>query len=265
MKNKLSRKKFLSTLTATSSLLLIGDDSNAFQSPETLDPNMEPVDQPRSLYFPSQDPELVQEMVLVSHGQIDKVKELLASHPELSKAAWDWGYGDWETALGAASHTGNKEIAELLMANGARPDIFSFAMLGNLGAVKGMIDGNPGVQKIRGPHGITLLAHAKIRLASKNIGDIDKQKTQVMIDYLTSIGDADSKAVSLEISDIEKKQFTGTFVYGEKPEELFNVDMNDKGALYIKKPDQKFERPLLRVEGSSFAPMGAPNVRIHFE
>lgn len=82
--------------------------------------------------YPTQEPEMVQEMVVVAHGNVARVKELVARHQTLAKAAWDWGFGDWEDALGAASHVGNREIAELLLANGARPTIFSAAMLGQL-------------------------------------------------------------------------------------------------------------------------------------
>jgi hypothetical protein len=60
--------------------------------------------------FPTQAPELVQEMVVVAHGNITRVKELVSNQPTLAKATWDWGFGDWETALGAASHVGNREI-----------------------------------------------------------------------------------------------------------------------------------------------------------
>jgi hypothetical protein len=264
MENKLTRQNFLAAVAGTSTLLLFNQSTAA----QTFEPSYKNQGLSPELfhqYFPSQDPELVQEMVVVSHGQVDKVKELLAAHPELAKATWDFGYGDWETALGAASHTGNKEIAELLMANGARPDIFTFAMLGNLPAVQAMIEGNPGVQKIKGPHGITLLAHAKIRLASKSMNDIDRPKALAMIDYLNALGDADGKAVSLDISDLEKKKFTGNFSFGENPNDMFLVDVNDKGKLHIKRPNQKFERPLLRVEENSFAPLGAPHVKIIFE
>ena len=111
--------------------------------------------------YPSQEPELVQEMVVVSHGNVARVKELVARQPTLAKAAWDWGFGDWEDAVGAASHVGNREIAELLLASGARPTMFSAAMLGQLDVVKAFVAASPGAQRIRGPHGITLLSHAK--------------------------------------------------------------------------------------------------------
>ena len=90
---------------------------------------------PLSDAFPSHPPELAREMVGVSHGNIARVKELLAERPSLAKAVWDWGFGDWETALGAASHVGNREIAELLLAHGARPDLFTAAMMGESAAI----------------------------------------------------------------------------------------------------------------------------------
>ncbi|MDX1388593.1 MAG: hypothetical protein R3344_05360, partial [Acidobacteriota bacterium] len=56
--------------------------------------------------FPSQDPELVREIVGASHARLDDVTKLVTASPALAKAAWDWGFGDWESALGAASHMG---------------------------------------------------------------------------------------------------------------------------------------------------------------
>ena len=112
--------------------------------------------------FPSQHPALVKEMVGVSHFNIARVRELVQAHPELAKAAWDWGYGDWETALGAASHVGNRPIAELLLENGAPPTIFSAVMLGQLDIVKTFVAASPGLQRLRGPHGLTMMVHARM-------------------------------------------------------------------------------------------------------
>ena len=61
--------------------------------------------------FPAQPAELAGEMVTVAHGNFKRVKELAEAHPSLVKASWDRGFGDWETALGAASHTGHRDIA----------------------------------------------------------------------------------------------------------------------------------------------------------
>ena len=57
-------------------------------------------------------------------------KALLAEQPSLLNATWDWGGGDFETGLGGAGHMGNREIAEFLIGQGARLDIFVATMLG---------------------------------------------------------------------------------------------------------------------------------------
>ncbi|MGG4091560.1 ankyrin repeat domain-containing protein [Paenibacillus sp. FSL W8-0187] len=106
-------------------------------------------------------PELVKEFVYNAHSDFDKVKEMLEQEPGLLNAAWDWGNGDWETALGAAAHMGKRDIALHLLDKGARIDLFAAAMLGKLDIVKGIINDNPNTVDLLGPHTITLMAHAK--------------------------------------------------------------------------------------------------------
>lgn len=106
------------------------------------------------------DAALVEEFVGKAHGDLDRVRELLAEHPALLNAAWDWGGGDWETALGAASHMGRRDIAEFLLGQGARGDIFAAAMLGSLDLVKAIVQIQPSSATALGPHGISLLRHA---------------------------------------------------------------------------------------------------------
>lgn len=110
---------------------------------------------------PALDLKLVEEFVGVSHGNFERVKELLAQEPGLINATWDWGSGDFETALGAASHMGNKAIANYLLENGARIDIFAAAMLGKLEIVKAALSLYPNAIDIPGPHGIPLIDHAE--------------------------------------------------------------------------------------------------------
>ena len=106
------------------------------------------------------DPELVGAFVGKAHGDLEFVRNTLASHPTIVNAAWDWGGGDWETALGAAAHMGRKDIAQLLLENGARIDIFAAAMLGDLQTVKAIVAFDPGSATHAGPHGIPLTVHA---------------------------------------------------------------------------------------------------------
>lgn len=96
-----------------------------------------------------------------AHGDLTRVKELFDQEPMLINAAWDWGGGDWETALGAAAHMGRQDIAQFLLERGARLDIFAAAMLGKLDIVKAIIQAFPDARHLRGPHGIPLLDHAK--------------------------------------------------------------------------------------------------------
>jgi hypothetical protein len=106
-------------------------------------------------------PELVQEFVAKAHGDLEAVRELLASEPTLVNAAWDWRGGDWETGLGAAAHMGRRDIALFLLDHGARVDVFAAAMLGETEVVRAMLTAWPALRDARGPHGIPLLEHAK--------------------------------------------------------------------------------------------------------
>ena len=100
------------------------------------------------------DAALVQSFVGNAHGDLDAVKTALADEPRLANATWDWGGGDWESALGAAGHMGRRDIAELLLAHGARLDLFVAAMLGELEIVAPMLDAHPEMRDSKGPHGI---------------------------------------------------------------------------------------------------------------
>jgi hypothetical protein len=104
---------------------------------------------------------LVQEFVIAAHGNLDRARELLAQESGLINACWDWGGGDFETALGGAAHMGRKDIADYLLENGARLDLFAAAMLGKLDIVKAALDAYPEAVNTPGPHGIPLIAHAK--------------------------------------------------------------------------------------------------------
>ena len=102
----------------------------------------------------------VQEFVGNAHGDIDAVRAALEVDSTLANAAWDWGGGDWETALGAASHMGRRDIAELLLASGARLDVFAAAMLGDVEIVRATLAAHPDARDTKGPHGIPLREHA---------------------------------------------------------------------------------------------------------
>ena len=110
---------------------------------------------------PAIESSLVQDFVGNAHGNLDRVKELLALEPALINSGWDWGGGDFETALGAAAHMGRRDIALYLLDNGARLDLFAAAMLGNLDIVRSTIEAFPEAIHVLGPHGIPLIVHAQ--------------------------------------------------------------------------------------------------------
>ncbi|MEM8681111.1 MAG: ankyrin repeat domain-containing protein, partial [Planctomycetota bacterium] len=95
---------------------------------------------------------MVYDFVVFAHSDLDMVQQLLDREPQLVNAAMDWGNGDWETALGGASHMGRRDIAELLIRHGARMDIFCATMLGMLEPVKQMLSTYPDQIDLRGPH-----------------------------------------------------------------------------------------------------------------
>jgi hypothetical protein len=107
------------------------------------------------------DLELVKEFVGAAHSKLDKVTDMLAEEPNLINATWDWGGGDFETALGGASHMGRPDIAAVLLANGARLDLFCATMMGKTDVVRACIADNPAIVHVKGPHGISLLRHAQ--------------------------------------------------------------------------------------------------------
>ena len=242
MRHPISRRQFLG---ATAIALPISHVSAFQQEGGTTAPAV--VDS-----FPQNPPDMVREAVAVSHGNVKRIRELVDAHPALARAAYDWGFGDWEDCLGAASHVGNREIAEYLISKGARPTIFSATMLGQLDAVKAFVAAQPGVQRIPGPHSIPLLAHAKAGGAA----------AAAVYSYLESLGDAGGPKVE-PISDEEKAALAGTYVFGRGATERIDITV-DKGALMFQRTGMPFGRGLFHLGNRVFHPAGASAVRVQF-
>jgi hypothetical protein len=181
------------------------------------------------------------------------VKELVSARPALARASWDFGYGDWETPIDAASHVGNRPIAEFLIANGARPTIFTAVMMGQLSIVKDWVEAVPGVQRTRGPHGITMVAHAKA----------GGPAAATVLKYLEALGDADPRYTDLPLTEADQAAIAGEYVFGAAPTERFKVAKNTRG-FGIQRPGHA-DRNLFHQGGLVFNPPGAEAVRIRFE
>lgn len=152
---KISRRGFMGATPAVGLVLMVNKAMPLSTASAATQQNRIPDRGPRL------DSAMVKEFVTVGHGNIEGVKRMLAQEPKLINAAWDWGGGDWETALGGAAHMGNREIAQLLLSRGARIDLFAAAMLGQLEFVKAAIAAFPDNRNTAGPHGLTLLHHAR--------------------------------------------------------------------------------------------------------
>lgn len=201
---------------------------------------------------PRHELKLVQSFVGSCHSNLAEATRLIELKPALARASWDWGFGDWETGLGAAAHTGQREIAELNLANGAHPTLFSAAMLGQLDVVKAIIAARPGVQGTLGPHAITLLAHA--RAGGKD--------SEPVVKYLESVGGADARPATAPLENADRDALVGRYAFGAGERDHFEVDVKNDQLGMVRPGTSR--RMLMHTGGLVFFPSGVPSVRIAF-
>jgi hypothetical protein len=252
MMQRWSRRSFFGLTSGLSALGVSSFAAKAWgQSPAS--PSI-----PASDAFPAQDPALVREAVGVSHRDLKRLQELVERQPALARASIDWGFGDWEACIDAASHTGNTAIAELLLANGARPTIFSAAMMGQLDVVKAFIAARPGVQRNLGPHGLTLMWHAKQ-------GGPDAAS---VVQYLTAVGDADVPPPTVPLATPDRDALQGKYTYGSGPRDHFTIqvrtDLLKREQLTIERAGAPSRQNLFHVGNLVFFPTGVPSAKIAF-
>ncbi len=106
--------------------------------------------------------EEITEFVFAAHKDLDETKKIIKKKPLLLNCTNQFKKGDFETALGGASHMGRKDIADHLVELGARMDIFNMTFLGHTELVKEYVKVSPAYLNSPGPHGFTLLHHAKV-------------------------------------------------------------------------------------------------------
>lgn len=109
---------------------------------------------------PTQDE--IREFVIAGHGNLERVKQMLAQHPSLLNIAQEWRPGDTETALQGAAHVGSREVAEYLLEQGAPLDICTAAMLGRRDDVEHFLQQDKEMIHAHGAHNIPLLTHAAL-------------------------------------------------------------------------------------------------------
>lgn len=214
--------------------------------------------------YPSLDPDLVSEVVGKSHFDLETVRRLVDQRPELASAVWEWRFGDFESAVGAAAHVGRRDIIHYLLSKGARPNLFTYATLGAYKAVKIMIESTPGIQTTLGPHGISLQDHARAGLRMKDqMSEAEINNCEKLIDYLESLGDADGQRYE-EVPEDEKPRYLGDYKYGDGADEGFSVQLNMRKLLSLGAIGE-FGGALYKIGNNEFAYNGAPSVRVTFQ
>src|ERR1700739_4345897 len=164
----ISRKRFLVESAISMGGILVGRGL-AYAQPGTAPSVPNPSASPQSADtvpdFPEHDPQIdrarVKRFVIAGHFNLPAVKAMLSEDPTLINGAIDWGNGDFETALGGASHMGRRDIAEFLLEHNARMNIFAATMLGKIDIVKAAVAAFPNIVHVPGPHKIPLIVHAQ--------------------------------------------------------------------------------------------------------
>jgi hypothetical protein len=154
---KMNRKKFVQQVVlGTTGLFVINQTltGQIVQQKQIVPPDLQEPP-PMSL-------DLVKEFVIAGHGDFAKVQSMLKEHPNLIYTKFDWGNGDDEAAIEGAGHVGNTEIANFLLSRGSRVTLHVLSMLGNTELVKPVLETYPNLVFAKGPHGFTMLHHAKL-------------------------------------------------------------------------------------------------------
>jgi len=111
---------------------------------------------------PQLTPEIIREFVIAAHFNFEKVRTMAAQQPALVTVRHQWGENDYEDGLGAASHVGNRPIAEFFLGQGVPLSIFAAAMLGRTSDVEAFIQADPAQANAHGAHRIPILFHAAL-------------------------------------------------------------------------------------------------------
>ncbi|HEY1575758.1 MAG TPA: hypothetical protein VGF82_01625 [Terracidiphilus sp.] len=122
-----------------------------------------------------------------------------------------------------------------------------------------VVAAQPHVQRIRGPHSISLLAHAKAG------GDAARP----IFEFLQSLGDADAEP-PVPLSDNEIAALAGTYVFGLGVSQQIELTVDQRqGVPSMYSPltwtrTGTIGRPLVYLGDRAFYPAGAPSVRVRF-
>lgn len=144
----MNRKNFLYTVAGGAAGLTLLKTNLHAQAPARQEPPPIPVN-------------IVKDFVGAGHRDLGKVQSMVADYPNIVHSKYDWGNGDFESAIEGSGHVGNRAITEYLIEQGSRVSLFTLAALGKGELVKPVLEAYPKLIFANGPHGFTLLHHAK--------------------------------------------------------------------------------------------------------
>ena len=88
-------------------------------------------------------------------------------------------------------------------------------MMGQLDVVKAFIAARPGIQRTPGPHGLTLMWHARQ-------GGPD---AAAVVQYLTAVGDADVQPTTMPLAAADRDAIVGKYTYGSGARDSFTIEV----------------------------------------
>jgi hypothetical protein len=118
--------------------------------------------------------------------------------------------------------------------------------------VRAFVEASPGVQRIPGPHSITLLAHAKAGGAP----------AQEVLDYLQALGDADFRPPAESLAEDQRRKYLGRYAFGPGASDSVEVSEGRMGMTIARNGQPG--RVLTYLGDHTFRPAGADAVRILF-
>lgn len=132
-------------------------------------------------------------------------------------------------------------------------------MLGNLAAVRAIIEASPGIQRLRGPHDLSLLHHA--RAGGEHARDVAA--------YLESLGGAGDPAANEPLTPEGRSACMGLYRVETEGAGGLTFEINEAGSsapdrLAFQRTGQPKHR-LRHLGDHRFAPAGAPEIRLIFE
>lgn len=111
-----------------------------------------------SLSMPAPEQALIDELVGNSHGNLSRVQEILAQHPELINASATWN----ETPIEAATQMGNRALMQFLIEQGAPVDFFTALALAQVERARADLQADPELVRSTGVHDLPALYFAAI-------------------------------------------------------------------------------------------------------